>query len=115
MKKSITTSRFYVYTLNLPDRTVIYIGKGSGARWYAHFREARGGLCDCDKCRVIRACWNAGETVTATIIFQTDDQQEAYAQEASIIAQHGLSRLINKRSGRGHVRDGDRSVPKSGA
>jgi len=90
--------RFYVYLLLDPAGQPFYIGKGSGGRILDHEREARSGH-DCPKCDAIRAIWSAGGQIVKTIVFETDDEQEALVREAELIEQYGLTTLTNKVAG----------------
>lgn len=89
---------FYVYLLLDPDRHPFYVGKGLGGRILDHEREAKNGH-DCPKCDVIRAIWSAGGQIGRAIVFETDDEQEAFAREAELIEQYGLTTLTNKVAG----------------
>lgn len=111
MKKSITTPRFVVYALCFPNGKPFYIGRGGPARPFAHKYEARNG-CQCAKCETIRSIWRSGQEVSRFIMLATDDEQEATAHEADLIALHNLDTLTNKYMGRGYVRDRNKAVPK---
>lgn len=90
--------RFYVYTLAEHDR-VFYVGKGTRARLLKHEAEAMM-CCPCPKCETIRAIWAAGEEVQRSIVFETDDETEAFLREAEMILLYGLSGLTNIKPGR---------------
>lgn len=90
--------RFYVYILARPNGTPFYIGKGSGRRLFDHDTEARSGH-KCYKCNVIRKIWRSGSEVQRYTVFTTDDEDEAYAYEAELIALHGRANLTNGTDG----------------
>lgn len=90
--------RFYVYILARPNGTPFYIGKGSGRRVFDHDNEARSGH-KCYKCNVIRKIWRGGSEVQRYTVFTTDDEDEAYAYEAELIALHGRGNLTNGTDG----------------
>jgi hypothetical protein len=77
--------RFYVYTLIGPDGAVFYVGKGQGKRMYQHRGEAKNGH-SCHKCNKIRKLWREGADYTELVVFQTDDEQEAFTKEIELIA-----------------------------
>jgi hypothetical protein len=94
--------RFYVYVLARPNGKPFYVGKGCGSRVSAHDSEARRG-CICRKCRMIRAIWGEGGVVSRSIIFTTDNEDEAYAYEAETIAFYGRENLTNQSAGGRHA------------
>lgn len=93
-----STPRFYVYVLARPNGKPFYVGKGRGKRVFEHDSEARNG-CDCHKCRVIRKIWRNGGSIQRYIMFETDDEQEAFAYEIELIAMYGQRTLANKTNG----------------
>lgn len=95
---TIASLRFYVYVLARPDGTPFYVGKGSGRRVFEHETEARSGH-RCHKCSVIRKIWKTGGELQRYIIFETDDEQEAYSHEQEQIALYGLASLTNLNAG----------------
>lgn len=77
---------YYVYELiNSLTQDVFYIGKGTGDRIHTHELEARrGGTyygAQYRKVALIREIWKGGGTVQKRIVFETDDEQEAFRQE----------------------------------
>lgn len=90
--------RFYVYVLARPDGRPFYVGKGKGSRIYQHDSEARSGH-RCPKCNTIRKIWRAGGEVQRYIVFQTDDEQEAFDREREYIALYGRANLCNLTDG----------------
>lgn len=88
----------YVYILFRPDNTVFYVGKGQGNRVLRHEQEARRG-CECHKCRTIRQIWSTGGEVGHTIIFETNDESEAFQVERETIALYGRENLTNQTDG----------------
>ena len=93
-----TIPPFYVYVLTRPNGDPFYVGKGTGDRIVEHEREARRG-CDCRKCRVIRKIWRSGGQIQRSIIFETDDEAAALAQERAVIAFFGRENLVNHTDG----------------
>jgi hypothetical protein len=86
---------YYVYFLIDPrNNEVFYIGKGKGQRRFHHEVEARKGRRS-RKCDRIRAILDAGLTPFAPIIERFTVEAEAYAREASLIAEIGLENLTN--------------------
>lgn len=86
--------QFYVYTLSKPDGSVFYIGKGKGLRIGDHEREARRGHI-CYKCNTIRKIWSEGGAIIKKIVFETDNEQDAFAKEIELIEAHDTSTLCN--------------------
>lgn len=99
MPSHSTPSRlFYVYTLARPDGRVFYIGKGSGKRINDHEGQARGG-CNCHKCNIIRKVWADGGAIGKAIVFETEDEAEAFEMERRLIADAPLGSLANRTIG----------------
>lgn len=93
-----TIPRFYVYILARPSGRPFYVGKGTRRRVFDHDAEARSGH-QCHKCNVIRKIWKQGGEVQRYTVFTTDDQDEAYAYEAEMIALIGRKNLANGTDG----------------
>jgi hypothetical protein len=95
---------YYIYTLSEPDMDefgssqVFYVGKGCGKRVGDHEQEARKGKRSA-KCDRIRAIWAAGKQVQKRIIFDTEDEAEAYRYEVQLIASIGRDNLTNGNDG----------------
>jgi len=93
--------RFYVYALCYPDGRAFYIGKGQRDRMVHHERDARNGVQN-HKCNTIRKIWRDGGAVSKRVLFETDDEAEAYVEEIRQIALHGgVARLTNQKKGGG--------------
>ena len=92
---ALTRKKYYVYTLAYPEEmggAVFYIGKGTGKRILIHEQYAAHSDSDiktyyrnAGKCRVIREIWTNGGQVKREIVFETDDEFEAYAYEWTLI------------------------------
>lgn len=93
-----------VYELCYPWGEPFYVGKGTPTRPYDHEKNARKGHKSY-LCSVIRELWRDGLYFDVAIVFETDDEKEAFAEEIRLIAQHrknGL-RLANVANGGGGV------------
>lgn len=97
-RKYMSASRFYVYTLTSPDGRIFYIGKGSRARPFDHAEEARAGH-QSYKCNYIRKLWSEGQDYAITLVFETDDESAAFAEEQRLIALAPLGTLTNRTLG----------------
>lgn len=104
---------FYVYTLSRPDGSVFYVGKGKGKRIRQHEWEAEGG-CACYKCKVIRKVWREGGNIEKSIVFETNDEQAAFAYEIELIRFYGRDNLVNHTDG-GEGQSGRVMSPESRA
>lgn len=89
-----TVKKFYVYTLAYPGGKVFYVGKGQGNRVMNHEREAAS-KCKCYKCRTIRKIWRGQQEIERAIVFETEDESEAYDREIALIAKYGRENLCN--------------------
>ncbi len=84
-----------MYTLAYPEDmggAIFYVGKGSGKRMLVHEIYAarsddniREYYRNAEKCRVIREIWANGGQVNREIVFETDDESEAFAYEWALI------------------------------
>lgn len=102
---------YYVYQL-IDPRTepprVMYIGKGKGNRALAHAAETRallkkgraGAMRMRHKHKWIIDVWDSGHDVLWTIVYRTDDEEEAYQVESKMIDHFGLEKLTNATYGR---------------
>jgi hypothetical protein len=83
---------WYVYTLAYLDGTVFYVGKGTGRRVHNHEHFAarsdemiqRYHLND-RKCSKIREIWDKQGQVKKEILYETDDEQDAYIYEWALV------------------------------
>lgn len=94
----IPSKTFYVYILLRPNNAPFYVGKGKGDRITHHELEAKRGHT-CHKCSVIRKIWSNGGEVLKQVVFETDDESEALAQECAFIARIGRANLTNRTDG----------------
>lgn len=94
-KDTISKEKYYVYTLAYPEEmggATFYVGKGTGKRMLIHEIYAarsddniREYYRNVEKCRVIREIWANGGQVKREIVFETDDESEAFAYEWALI------------------------------
>jgi hypothetical protein len=97
---------YYVYELIDPrDKSVFYVGKGTGKRIDHHELEARRGRVS-RKCDRIREIESAGLLVAKRKVKQFSDEVEAYLFEADHIEALGLHNLTNVLPGGGSPRAG---------
>jgi hypothetical protein len=89
--------RFYVYTLTDPrDGKIFYVGKGQGNRLNQHERDAvRHRHANWPKEHRIREILAARKSLVAEKVAFFDDEDEAYAHEAALIASlDGLTNIM---------------------
>lgn len=90
---------FYVYELRDGETgETFYVGKGSGRRMYQHKYKARGGE-QTPRADRIRAILAAGGTVVCVVIFETEDEREAYTREEKRIRYRWRKNLTNQTDG----------------
>ena len=89
---------YYVYVLARPNNEPFYVGKGKDYRITKHETEARSGH-DCHKCHVIRKIWQTGGQVQRYTVFTTEDEDEAFAHEQTLIMLYGRETLTNQTDG----------------
>ena len=94
--------KFYVYCLCYPDGTVFYVGKGSSNRLYNHEETARGGSKTATS-NVIREIWASGHNVQKKILFESENEAEALAEEQRQIALYDNGKLTNRALRSRHV------------
>lgn len=89
---ALSQKKYYVYTLAYPDGTVFYVGKGTGRRVHLHeLYAARSDemikylYLNDRKCSVIRQIWASNEQVKKDILYETDNEQDAYLYEWTLI------------------------------
>ncbi len=76
------THKYCVYALAYPNGNIFYVGKGTVTRPPEHFKEARSKVCRCKKCQIILTIWKQRQAVQVLVLFETDDEQEAFQREA---------------------------------
>jgi hypothetical protein len=98
--------KYYVYELrDSRDHLPFYVGKGKGRRVQQHEKNARNGK-DMPCCKRIRSIWEGGGQVEREIIFETDDEVQAYEKEKARIEELGIDNLTNV------VRGGGATLPE---
>lgn len=86
-------AHYCVYTLvDASNGEVFYVGKGCASRFQAHTTESR--FCHCLKCVTIRKIWKSGSYVQVAILFETDNERDAYAYEWGMINMVFASSLL---------------------
>ena len=101
---------FYVYALRDPrDRSVFYIGKGTGNRVFQHAAAAVTSPLPSDKLDRIREIRSKDMDVVYEIIRHGMDEKEALAVESALIDWN--EGLTNKVAGHGAARQGLMTVP----
>lgn len=96
--------KHYVYTLARPDGRVFYVGKGVRGRIHKHEWAAKNGE-QSHKANIIRKIWAEGGQVVKQKVFESDNEQEALAEEVRLIAYYGRENLANLTDG-GDVNSG---------
>lgn len=71
-----------------------YVGKGHGKRMDSHEREARRG-CTEPRHKKIRSLWSKGQSVQKVVIFETENEAEAFEMEKDFIGLIGRGNLCN--------------------
>lgn len=89
---------FYVYELRDETGRVFYVGKGSGSRMHAHERRARRGERS-HRSHVIRQILARGGEVNPVVVFTSESEADAFAEEKRLIAFYGRAALTNKTDG----------------
>lgn len=85
--------KFYVYSLKDPQKNeVFYIGKGSGKRALSHFNE-REWKYNTRKGRKIKQILESGKIPEVEILFETDNEEEAYDYEEMKIKELGRKNI----------------------
>lgn len=92
------SARFYVYLLSEQNGKPFYVGKGSGKRMDAHEKNARLGL-QTPVCNKIRKIWSQGFVINKTVLFETNEESEAFSKEIEFIAKFGRKNLCNATDG----------------
>lgn len=101
----LPNKRFYVYILISDiyphNKGIFYIGKSSKQTKIAHFRprhHIRTAVNGKNKFYVhhtINSIKNKGGKVDYDIVYETDDEQDAYSKEIELIAKYGIKTLCN--------------------
>lgn len=87
---------FYVYALRDPrDRSIFYVGKGTGNRVFEHADEALGSPKATDKLERIRAIHAAGLPVDYEIVRHGITEEQAFEVESALIDWIGIGDLAN--------------------
>lgn len=89
---------FYVYILYRPDGRPFYVGKGQGKRIHSHEQFARMGY-KARRYGIIRKIWREGGQVIKQKVFETYDENKAFAMERYLIASIGRENLTNETDG----------------
>jgi hypothetical protein len=89
---------FYVYELKDTLGKTFYVGKGSGNRMRQHEVKAKRG-CYTKVCRKIRELWNIGHLIFPVVVFETENEKEAFQEEIRRIALYGRENLTNETDG----------------
>lgn len=99
----LTLKPFYVYALHdMNDHDFFYIGKGKDARLFQHTKEARRGIDEKEKNKIISEIERIGHKVKQTVIGRFDSDIEAFAVESTLIHWvYGIDNLTNIASGHG--------------
>lgn len=104
--------KWYVYSLNDPETNIpFYIGKGQRYRMYNHYYNTKkhkipnGNFRLYDK---IRNIIDSDKSINYKIIFQTDDEKEAYDKEFELIQEIGINNLCNLFLGHGKSYSGEK-------
>ena len=90
--------KFYVYELRDEHGAPFYVGKGTGRRLHIHERRAKAGH-NSHCANKIRQILRRGSKVANAVMFETDDEAAAFAEERRLIALYGRATLTNKTDG----------------
>ena len=92
--------QFYVYVLRDPrDRSIFYVGKGTGNRVFQHVDEALESPKATDKLERIRAIHAAGLPVDYQIVRHGMTEEQAFEVESALIDWIGIDELANAVAG----------------
>jgi hypothetical protein len=90
----ISMNIYYVYTYTAPEQThPFYIGKGCGNRKERHLKETKENTGNYLKWCKIQSILTAGNIPIINIVFETDNETEAYEYEAKLIKKYGRKHI----------------------
>jgi hypothetical protein len=81
---------YYVYTLQFPNGSVFYVGKGTGNRIGVHETEARANIPmgNRHKIELIQAIWESGWDVVRTKVATFEREEDALVYEWGLMNMH---------------------------
>ena len=89
-QESISMTIYYVYVYKDPlSQTPFYIGKGNGNRKFQHLKETKDNTENYLKWCKIRSILNRNKQPIIDEVFESNNEQEAYYVEASLISHFG--------------------------
>jgi hypothetical protein len=92
--------KFYVYLLSDEAGTVYYVGKGSGTRYLQHEKDAINGI-DTTATKAVQHIKALGSRVVSKIVFETDNEAEAYQEERRVADKYRSTLFNGKHVGGG--------------
>lgn len=104
--------KWYVYSLNDPETNIpFYIGKGQRYRMYSHYYNAKKHKIPNGNFRLyekIKSIITNEKSIEYRILFQTDNEKEAYDKEFEFIQKIGIDNLCNLFLGYGKSYSGEK-------